>query len=108
MKLKDEYETDDMPEPFVTSCDLETEMELPEGFGLNLFKYLQKIGAGEIYTQVDASAPAIEAGDAQAPDVMYSRGLHVVNRTGVYAFAFNKLKEHECPGDCNCRDHKEE
>jgi len=63
-KYEDEYKTDDLPTEFtiVYSTD-EAQAHL-------------KSKGGQIYTQVDTEG-----------DVMYQRGWHLVNRTGVYAIA---------------------
>lgn len=43
-------------------------------------KFAKKVG-GVVYTQIDVDAP-------RPNDVVYERGLHFVNRTGVYAVAW--------------------
>lgn len=80
MKQKDEYPTADLPEPFLTTIDLEDALGIQDEDAFKLLKFLKAIGAGEIYTEIDD----------EKNRVLYSRGLHWINRTGVYAFVFNK------------------
>ena len=83
MKLENTYELADLPEPFITSPDIELYIE-DEETCLSFFKHLKSIGAGEIYTQVDN--PINDA-------TLYARGTkHITslgyNPTGSYAFVF--------------------
>lgn len=86
MKLKDEYECEELPEPCITSIDFALQVGMDENNGqiLEVFKFLRNIGAGEIFTQVDSGA-------IDHPGVLYSRGIRFVNRTGVYAFVFGNF-----------------
>lgn len=79
-KLKNEYKTSDLPEPCATSVDLEYALGFTEEQALKLFDYLHRCGRGQIFTQIDG----------ERGETIYSKGIHVVNRTGIYAFVFGR------------------
>jgi hypothetical protein len=87
MKLKETYKTDELPEPSVTSCDLndsleDTDPELTYEQCMAFFKAMEKLGFGTRFTQVD--------GDDG--EIYYVKGYAFVNRTGVCALVLDKVK----------------
>ena len=75
-KLKEVYELEELPDPFITSIDLQEEIttQVDDNEWLLLFKKLEGHGFGTLYTQVDGEK-----------DRCYVKGNEHVNRTGVYA-----------------------
>jgi len=99
-KLKSEYGAGDLPEPCLTSCDIENQcptLNTPQV--LDLFRLLRNTGIGEIFTQCDAMAPAGE----YEGDIVYSRGVRFINRTGVYAFVFGNFSPEKVGGEGKTR-----
>lgn len=79
-KFKEEYTSDELPEPYVTSVDIECNLGLTEEQVFKLLDYLHGRGCGQIFTQIDC----------EQDETIYSKGVHVVNRTGVYAIVFGR------------------
>ena len=94
MKLKEIYKCDDLPEPFVTTADLEgtltnDDRELTYDDMMTMFKAMENFGIGTRFTQVDGENDS---------ECYYVKGYQLVNRTGVGAFVFilNKKRLKSC------------
>jgi len=92
--LKEEYTSDSLPEPYITSCDLE-----PHGIEglyefIKIYSWLKNAGLGDFYTQSDVG---------KRPK--YKRGV-CLTKGAIYAFVIDAEKcdmvEYLCE-DCGCR-----
>ncbi len=80
--LKDEYKLDDLPEPCITSADLDNldDSEITYKDARRFFLALERAGYGTRFTQVDGD-------DGER---YYVKGFQHVNNTGICAFVFDK------------------